>query len=168
MMIDIVNPVVSGALTDTHSTVYFARNYDLKVGAIKDRLQLARPTLFLGVPLVWEKIADKIRAVGAANSGAKKALGDWAKGQAVVNSKSKQIGESLVEPAGFTGAAPIRVDTLEYFGSLGLTINEVYGMSECTGACTISTPICHLWGSCGYEFPGVEVRAFKVDDSDFN
>merc|ERR1711933_604182 len=69
---------------------------------------------------------------------------------------------------GFTGAAPIRVDTLEYFGSLGLTINEVYGMSECTGAATLSTPSAHQWGSCGYEMPGVEVRAFKVDDSDFN
>ena len=27
------------------------------------------------------------------------------------------------------GAAPIRVDTLEYFGSLGLDIHELYGMS---------------------------------------
>jgi len=60
------------------------------------------------------------------------------------------------------------VDTLEYFGSLGLSINEVYGMSECTGAATLSTPSAHQWGSCGYEMPGVEVRAFKVDDSDFN
>ena len=37
-----------------------------------------------------------------------------------------------------TGAAPIRVDTLEYFGSLGININEVYGMSESCAACTIS------------------------------
>ena len=28
-----------------------------------------------------------------------------------------------------SGAAPIRVDTLEYFGSLGLDIHELYGMS---------------------------------------
>merc|ERR1712110_420558 len=69
---------------------------------------------------------------------------------------------------GFTGAAPIRVDTLEYFGSLGIGINEVYGMSECTGACTFSTDEVHQWGSCGYEMPGVEVRAFLVDDRDFN
>ena len=34
----------------------------------------------------------------------------------------------------FTGAAPITVDVLEYFGALGIQINEVYGMSECTGA----------------------------------
>jgi len=69
---------------------------------------------------------------------------------------------------GFTGAAPIRVDTLEYFGALGLQINEVYGMSECTGACTWSLQEMHLWGSCGFEMPGVEVKSFLVDAKDLN
>ena len=59
---------------------------------------------------------------------------------------------------GFTGAAPITKATLEYFGSLGIQINEVYGMSENTGATTWSTNECHVWGSCGYEIPGTEVR----------
>ena len=36
----------------------------------------------------------------------------------------------------FTGAAPITVDTLEYFGSLGVCVCECYGMSECCGATT--------------------------------
>ena len=62
---------------------------------------------------------------------------------------------------GFTGAAPIQKQTLEYFGSLGININEVYGMSECTGACTWSTDNCHLWGSCGFAVPGVEVKVFQ-------
>lgn len=69
---------------------------------------------------------------------------------------------------GFTGAAPIRVDTLEYFGQLGIWINEVYGMSECTGASTWSVDEAHQWGSCGWELPGVEVRVFKVDEVDNN
>merc|ERR1719267_86705 len=79
MMVDIVAPVSLTATSPSYQTVYFARPYDLKVGAIKDRLQVAKPTVFLGVPLVWEKIADKIRAIGAANTGVKKAMGDWAK-----------------------------------------------------------------------------------------
>merc|ERR1711975_143206 len=58
---------------------------------------------------------------------------------------------------GFTGAAPITKDTLEYFGALGIQINEVYGMSECTGATTWSTDTHHLWGSCGWALPGNEV-----------
>merc|ERR1712119_40947 len=68
----------------------------------------------------------------------------------------------------FTGAAPIRVDTLEYFGSLGININEVYGMSECTGACTWSVDEAHEWGSCGFQLPGVMVKAFKVNERDLN
>jgi len=65
---------------------------------------------------------------------------------------------------GFTGAAPIRVDTLEYFASIGIQINEVYGMSECAGACTWSLNEAHQWGSCGFEIPGIEVRVFKVGE----
>lgn len=191
MMLDIITPVATTSVGPGHCTLYFARPYDLKVGAIKDRLNVAKPTLFLGVPLVWEKIADKIRAIGAANTGIKKSLGDWAKGLALQNSQSKQLDKELVEPFGvsaalkllsqvkaglgldqlkfgLTGAAPIRVDTLEYFGSLGLGIYEVYGMSECCGAATVSTPQVHQWGSCGYEMPGIEVKAFLVDPVDFN
>lgn len=61
-----------------------------------------------------------------------------------------------------TGAAPIREDTLAYFGSLGMTICEIYGMSESTGVTTISSPVIHQWGSCGHEIGGAAVKAFKV------
>lgn len=191
MMLDIVQPIVSSASFPSWVTIYFARPYDLKVGAIKDRLQACRPTVFLGVPLVWEKIADKIRAIGASSTGLKKKLGDWAKGVNLEYSRGNQLGAQPGSAAGhgvakaimnkvkeglgldhckygLTGAAPIRVDTLEYFGSLDLGINEVYGMSECTGATTISMPEAHQWGSCGYEMPGAEVKVFLVDDADFN
>eukprot|EP00930_Biecheleria_cincta_P024215 TRINITY_DN17359_c0_g1_i1.p1 TRINITY_DN17359_c0_g1~~TRINITY_DN17359_c0_g1_i1.p1 ORF type:complete len:784 (-),score=160.71 TRINITY_DN17359_c0_g1_i1:269-2620(-) len=192
MMVDMVCPLVAAARSKSWITVFFARQYDLKAGSIKDRLNVAKPTVFLGVPLVWEKIADRIRAIGAETTGVKKTVADWAKGLGLTYAKNCQLGASGSTPFGyslcsslvlskikanlgldeckygFTGAAPIRVDTLEYFGSLGLHINEVYGMSECTGACTISTDAAHEWGSCGWELPGVEVKAFIVDPNDFN
>eukprot|EP00928_Gymnodinium_smaydae_P022465 TRINITY_DN1885_c0_g2_i3.p1 TRINITY_DN1885_c0_g2~~TRINITY_DN1885_c0_g2_i3.p1 ORF type:complete len:634 (+),score=112.02 TRINITY_DN1885_c0_g2_i3:1284-3185(+) len=193
-MVDIVTPCVGTAINKAGGwiTVYFARPYDLKMGTIKDRLLVAKPTLFLGVPLVWEKIADKMRAIGAQTTGLKKQVADWAKGLSLQHARNCQLGGdgyvppgySLAEAAilskikgalglekckfGFTGAAPIRVDTLEYFASLGLNINEVYGMSECTGGCTFSFDSAHSWGSCGFEVPGVEVRIFKVDPVDLN
>ena len=68
----------------------------------------------------------------------------------------------------FTGAAPITTETLSYFGALGIQINEVYGMSECCGATTWSTDEAHVWGSCGFCMPGMEVKVFKVDDRDLN
>merc|ERR1711988_1433561 len=70
-MVDVVCTVVFTACFPTHCTLYFARPYDLKIGSIKDRLIAARPTIFLGVPLVWEKIADRIREIGAKNTGVK-------------------------------------------------------------------------------------------------
>ena len=39
-----------------------------------------RPTLFLGVPRVWEKIEEKMRDVGRTTGGLKKRIATWAKG----------------------------------------------------------------------------------------
>merc|ERR1719271_392864 len=81
MMLDIVCPVYLTARSEAaHLTTFFARAYDLKAGTLKDRLQVATPTMFLGVPLVWEKIADRIRALGATTTGLKKTIATWAKG----------------------------------------------------------------------------------------
>ncbi|CAJ1425339.1 unnamed protein product, partial [Effrenium voratum] len=192
MTVDITVPCFLTANSPAWVTVYIARPYDLKAGSLKDRLCAARPTAMLAVPLVWEKIADKLRALGAANSGLKQSIAAWAKDLGLQRSRNLQLGGDGSAPMGYTladalvlskvkgalgldqmkwastGAAPIRVDTLEYFASLGLGIYELYGMSECQGAATISTPSCHTWGSCGYSIAGVEVKVFKVDHADIN
>merc|ERR1712217_744349 len=36
------------------------------------------------------------------------------------------------------------------------------------GCVTMSTDQAHAWGSCGWQFPGSEVKCFKVDPSDIN
>ena len=47
-----------------------------------ENLKRVKPTRFLGVPRVWEKIAEKMQEVGRSSKGLKKAIGDWAKNQA--------------------------------------------------------------------------------------
>merc|ERR1712113_1283445 len=42
------------------------------------------------------------------------------------------------------------------------------GMFVSCAAATISTDQAHQWGSCGWQFPGMEVKCFKVDPSDLN
>jgi len=191
MMVDIVCPIAGAALTPGWACVHFARHYDLKVGSIGDRLRTVKPTLFLGVPRVWEKIAEKMKAVGAATKGAKKAIATWAKGKGLEHARNCELGGNGAYPYGygvanillkkiklalglefckfgFTGAAPITKETLEYFGQLGIQINEVYGMSECCGATTFSTDSTHVWGSCGFGMMGTEVKVFKCDPKDFN
>jgi long-chain-fatty-acid--CoA ligase ACSBG len=198
MMCDIWMPIFVGFLFPGHGTCYFARPTDLKEGTIAHRLQYAKPTIFLGVPRVWEKIAEKLKAKGAETTGLKKVLATWAKGLALQRAYNMQLSQDpdnagtqvqapfmmgvaeillkkIKEALGlenalitFSGAAPMPVELFEYFGQLGICITEVYGMSECTGAATFSTKATHAWGSCGPALEGVEVKCFKVDEKDNN
>jgi long-chain-fatty-acid--CoA ligase ACSBG len=196
MLMDILTPLFTGYLLPSYGTVYFARTNDLKDSTIAERLKFVRPTQFLGVPRVWEKVAEKLKTKGKETTGVKKQLVTWAKGLALGRSKAmllsdetngtavptpmmypvanillKKIKEALgLDKAviTITGAAPITVDTLEYFGALGICICEVYGMSESCGATTWSTPASHQWGSCGFQLPGTEIKCFKVDEKDIN
>ncbi|CAK9112792.1 Long-chain-fatty-acid--CoA ligase ACSBG2 (Acyl-CoA synthetase bubblegum family member 2) (Arachidonate--CoA ligase ACSBG2) [Durusdinium trenchii] len=192
---DIFMPIVATYDFDEKAAGWeltFARPYDLKAGSLKDRLLLTRPTVFMGVPRVWEKIHEKMLAIGAKVKGTKRKVANWAKGKALKFAEEQQIGGSGKIPFGYptakklilnkiknalgldqvvmglTGAAPMKLETLKYFGSIGIQINEVYGMSETTGVCTLGTPSSHLWGSCGFPLPGVEVEIFQVDPDDPN
>src|SRR5690606_12749412 len=55
-----------------------------------------------------------------------------------------------------SGAAPIKVSTLEYFGSIGINLLEVYGMSECTGVHTLGRNYYNIVGSVGPTIEGIE------------
>mmetsp|Transcript_50983 Transcript_50983/g.75655 ORF Transcript_50983/g.75655 Transcript_50983/m.75655 type:complete len:761 (-) Transcript_50983:236-2518(-) len=192
MMVDIISPLCISAFDDGWVTLTFARPYDLSVGSLGDRLRQVKPTIFLGVPRVWEKVQETMQRVGAATTGLRKKIATWAKKRGALHARACQLGGTGAKPSGygmanslvlkkvkaalglqhmkfgFTGAAPIQVQTLEYFGSLGIQINEVYGMSECTGACTWSTDATHVWGSCGFAIPGVEMKVFKPSDDGKN
>jgi long-chain-fatty-acid--CoA ligase ACSBG len=185
-MIDVLCPITVTSLRPGVCSVFFARPYDLKIGTLGDRLRMVKPTVFLGVPRVWEKIAEKMKAVGAKVTGTKKKIANWAKSKGLEYQHNMQLGGTGAKPSnyglaeklilskvksalgmdemkfGFTGAAPITTDTLEFFGALGININEVYGMSECTGATTWSTDEAHIWGTVGFPLLGMEVKIFKM------
>ncbi|XP_022106197.1 long-chain-fatty-acid--CoA ligase ACSBG2-like isoform X2 [Acanthaster planci] len=71
-LFDIYIPLV------TSGAVYFAQPDALK-GTLVNTLREVRPTGFIGVPRVWEKIQEKLKSIGANNSGLKKKISDWAK-----------------------------------------------------------------------------------------
>jgi len=187
MMVDII----CAQVFDNPLTVYFARSYDLKIGTIGDRLRAVKPTVFLGVPRVWEKIQEKILAVSAANPTGciMTCVKNSGKAKGLAHQRNCQMGGDGAYPCcfaiadkvsgvvastlgldectfAFTGAAPIKVETLEFFGQLGININEVYGMSECTGATTWSSDEAHEWGSCGWPLKGEEVTIREVVEVD--
>jgi long-subunit acyl-CoA synthetase (AMP-forming) len=155
--------------------VWFAPSLE----TLADTLRAARPTFFLGVPRVWEKLQAGIQAAGAANPGWKKRLAAWARGVGLRAARAAEEGrgrpwnyvlaDRLVfskvrDRLGFdrirmcvVSAAPIARETLEFFFSLGLPIYEVYGMSECTGPATVSLPSAFRIGCAGRAMPGTEI-----------
>jgi long-subunit acyl-CoA synthetase (AMP-forming) len=159
-----------------HGCVWFAESMEL----LGDNLREARPHYFLGVPRVWEKIQAKIVAAAQHNGPLKKKLGAWARGMGLKGGYAIQRKQPLPVMYGLadklvfaavrkklgldrcklqvTSAAPISKDTLEFFLSLGIPLFEVYGMSECCGPATISTPDRFATGKAGYALPGTEVK----------
>lgn len=56
-----------------------SKSYFLIQGSLVNTLQAARPTVFLGVPRVWEKINEKLVSIGRRSGSLKKYIADWAK-----------------------------------------------------------------------------------------
>ncbi|MBL4689684.1 MAG: AMP-binding protein [Nannocystaceae bacterium] len=170
-IVSLHGPMVAGA------TVSFAESME-KLG---DNLREIRPTIFLGVPRVWEKIQAKIQAAAAANpSGLQKKIGAWARKVGLKGGYADQTGEArplfygLAEKLVYTkvrerlgldrcrvavtSAAPISQDTLEFFLSLGVPLMEVYGMSECAGPTTTSLPTAYKTTFVGRKLDGTGLK----------
>ncbi|MFC8381025.1 AMP-dependent synthetase/ligase [Nocardia sp. NPDC057272] len=144
----------------------------------------ARPTVFFGVPRVWQKIKAGIEnKLAVEPSPVKKALANWAIGVGVAQARAKLAGENslvlgvqhkiadtlvlskLREALGFaelkvaaSGAAPVPPETLEYFLGLGFAVSEVWGMSETAGVGTYTEIDKPRPGSVGRVMDGVELR----------
>ncbi|XP_027222040.1 long-chain-fatty-acid--CoA ligase ACSBG2 [Penaeus vannamei] len=172
------------------ATVYFAQPDALK-GTLGQTLQEVRPTCFLGVPRVWEKIYERMQEAGAQVGGVKKAVATWAKYHGLnyfnalrdgrtlstyeraCNSLAKALILNKVKAAiGFnraekfvSGAAPISKDVLEYFMSINIPIMEGYGMSESLSICSMSYPEQDRFrlGSVGKALPQCYTKLAPVD-----
>lgn len=153
--------------------------YCPNLAGVLEYIQEARPTLFVGVPRVYEKFHARLNARFAEAEGIKKVLLNRAlalnekrveaelegnKGPAmaglldniVLSKVREQLGMDKVEFA-ITAAAPISADLLKFFLTIGVPLYEIYGMSENTGPATLTAPGQVKLGSVGKPFPGVEV-----------
>uniref|UniRef100_A0A8C7ZXT5 long-chain-fatty-acid--CoA ligase n=1 Tax=Oryzias sinensis TaxID=183150 RepID=A0A8C7ZXT5_9TELE len=146
-------------------TTYFAEPDALK-GSLVNTLKEARPTCFLGVPRVWEKMQEGMRAGGEKASPLKKRnLVPWGfmlANNLVFKKVRAALGLDRCRYC-FTGAAPITKDTLEYFLSLNIPVKELYGMSESSGPHTVSIDEYRI-GSCGKVIPGSKIKLNNPDE----
>jgi long-chain acyl-CoA synthetase len=160
--------------------VYFAESLD-KLNA---NLVEVEPTLFFGVPRVWEKfhagVVEKLkentgvkaklverstvvgrRVVEALCQGRRPGLADAAQFsffERVVHSKVQQgLGLDKARLC-VSGAAPVSKEILEFFAGFGVPVYEVYGQSEDCGPTSFNIPGRARFGTVGPAFPGVEVK----------
>ena len=164
MGIDVYSAIYCGA------QVHFADAQALK-GSLKNTLLSCRPTLFFGVPRVWEKMAGAMQSKAAETYSAKggslkKAIGTAAKtvGGLWWHERTPEILRiALAVPFGlfkilaykkvrkacgldkctllYTGAAPLSDATQRYLRSLDMPLLEVFGMSESCGAIAVCGPL---------------------------
>ena len=169
-------------------TVWFADKMALQ-GTLLKTLVEAKPTLFFGVPRVYEKIQEKMMLVAKTNTGLKKKLSDAAKeaalehhfatfegkpggglkyklGKKIVMSKvAKALG--FERTRGFySSAAPLSEDVFRYFCSLDMPIQELLGSSETTGPQTASTSGTGIrLGSVGRPYDSWDVHVLNPDST---
>lgn len=160
--------------------VYFAESLTL----LPDNLREVQPTVFFGVPGVWERFRGRVAEKLNEAHGAKRRIADWAQ---TVGRRVAEVRNHGQEPSGalaaqyrladklvfskvkpllgfsrtrvaVSGAAAINKDILEFFSGLDVTIYEVYGQSEDCGPTTFNRPGATRFGATGQAWPGSEVK----------
>ncbi len=160
--------------------IYFAQSYE----QVPDNLREVQPTIFFGVPRVWERFRDRVTERLNEATGVKRRIADWAQTVGRRASAERNAGRepagalaaqyhlaerlvySKVKPLlGFSrtrvavsGAAAIDESVLEFFSGLDVIIYEVYGQSEGCGPTTFNRPGATKFGTTGQAWPGSEVK----------
>ena len=152
------------------------------IRTVQDDLREVAPSMFLGVPRIWEKLHSAIsikmqetgalrrrlydRALAACAPFAHKAAGQRSVRERltfalwyllVFRALQNFIGLRRARVA-LTGAAPISPLILQYFRTIGVPLVEVYGMTESSGMILGQRLHDIRWGTVGQPTVGVEAR----------
>ncbi|MBM3363007.1 MAG: long-chain fatty acid--CoA ligase [Betaproteobacteria bacterium] len=165
-------PMQSGALV----------NFAESLRTVQTDLREIAPTVFLGVPRIWEKMHASIvlkmrearpiqrwlfdRAFVAVNGFASKPRSGWTLAQKmhyalwyflVFRALCNFLGLRKCRRA-MSGAAPVSPDLLRFFRIMGVQITEGYGMTETAGIATLQRDSASPLGTVGEPLAGLEVR----------
>jgi long-chain acyl-CoA synthetase len=150
---------------------------------VGEAMAAVHPTVLPAVPRIYEKIhagvLDQIESAG----GAKRAIGRWALDVGAHASRLRLAGRPVPPPlrleelvadklvfakvkqklggrlrVGVSGAAPLGVNVLEFFHSLGLLVIEGYGLTETGSSLSVNDPEDFRFGTVGRAVEGTEVK----------
>jgi long-chain acyl-CoA synthetase len=142
-----------------------------------------RPTVFVGVPRVYEKIRQAVEQKSSA-SPVKKRILAWAIGVGArhrdlvyAGKKPASLAWKLANKLAFSkvqeafggrvrtfvaGGAPLGIDTARWFASVGIPAWEGYGLTETSPVIALNTPRSQRMGSVGRCLANVELK-FAAD-----
>ncbi len=153
--------------------------YCPKIDKLQEALQAVRPTIFLAVPRVYEKIRQSVESK-AETSVMKARILRWALRVGERNRRSIAKGRRPRSLSWFlankliyakvaaafggrvktfsAGGAPLGIDTAGWFADVGIRILEGYGMTETSPVIAVNTPEHYRLGSVGVPVANLEVR----------
>jgi long-chain acyl-CoA synthetase len=153
--------------------------YCPKFEALPQAMGQVKPTLFVGVPRVYEKVRQAVEQK-ASSSPVKKKLLRWAvqvgrdhldeisagKRPTAWNWKlaERLIYSKIAKAFGgrakifIAGGAPLGMDTASWFGAVGIRILEGYGLTETSPVLALNSPVAYRMGSVGKPLPNVQCR----------
>ena len=153
--------------------------YCSKFDKLPEAMREIRPTVFVGVPRVFEKIRQEVER-RAGLSPVKKRLLAWAVGVGAGHRETVYDGRRPASPLWklldrlvyskvheafggrvrvfVSGGAPLGIDTASWFASVGIALWEGYGLTETSPLIALDTPITHRMGSVGKPLSNVECK----------
>jgi long-chain acyl-CoA synthetase len=153
--------------------------YCAQFDKLPQAMREVKPSVFVGVPRVYEKIHQEVER-RAGESAIKKRLlkfairlgakyADAVYGGAQPSSRTWKLANKLVyskvrEAFGgrvrvfVSGGAPLGVDTAKWFASVGIAVWEGYGLTETSPVIALNSLPNHRMGAVGKPLPNVEVR----------
>ncbi|HEY7723745.1 MAG TPA: AMP-binding protein [Anaeromyxobacteraceae bacterium] len=159
-------------------------NFAESVRTIQEDLREIAPTVFLGVPRIWEKLqASSLVKIREAPRW-RQSLFERAVAQGRRCAEAELAGRAPSPPARvlrflywllvlralqnfvglrrarltFTAAAAISPEVLWFFHAIGIRVREGYGMTECSGFSTVQREGAVRPGTVGTPIPGLELR----------
>lgn len=164
-------------------------NFGESIRTVQEDLREVAPSMFLGVPRIWEKLHSAItikmqetgklrralyeQALAACAPLAEKPRSQWTLAERlrhgayywlVLRALQNFIGLRAAQVA-LTGAAPIAPDVVRFFRTLGVPLIEVYGLTESTGMVTGHRLDHVVVGTVGPVTAGVQYRI--ADNGEF-
>ena len=164
--------------------VYLGSRVDFgeSIRTVQEDLREVAPSMFLGVPRIWEKLHSAISIKMHESGGSRKQVFEAGlRACAPFAHKAghqRSLGEKLVfgfyyllvfralqnfiglrkARVALTGAAPISPAIVQFFRTLGIPLIEVYGMTESSGMVLGQRPDQVVFGTVGVPTHGVEHR----------